>query len=245
MTGEHSTAPRGYPPLMNRTNGQGEAALVAEGVEFDADDATLLREINETGSVARASSNLGRSRARQLSRIETLESAFGDLVERRRGGSGGGGSRLTENAGALLRRYDRLQTALTATATVPETVLNGTVTAVLGELADVETEIGTVRGLHPDVTAGDDVQVRIGADAVTLQDPADSPGPDATSARNRYQGTVTAVEHGETVLEVTVAVSDVPFRALVTDESADRLGLDAGCPVVLTWKATATRLALR
>ena len=223
-------------------DGTGTAALVRDGVEFDERDRALLREIDRTGSVAAASSNLGRSRPRDLDRIETLEGAFGELVERHRGGSGGGGSQLTDTGERLLARYERLQVALTATAQVPETVLQGRVTDLSGELAEVDTPVGAVRGLHDDVAIGDELQVRIGADAITLLDPGSDPEPDETSARNRLLGTVSAIDHGETVLTVHVAVGDTEFRALVTDNSAQRLDLTEDRAVVLTWKATATRL---
>jgi len=162
---------------MDETSEEGRAALVRAGVEVDERDVTLLEAIDETGSVARASTDLGRSRARALSRIDTLESAFGPLVERRRGGSDGGGSRITDNATRLVNRYERLRVALSATARVPETVLDGTVSSISGELADVTTAIGTIRGLHDDVTLDDTVQVRVGADAITVLDPAAGPGP--------------------------------------------------------------------
>lgn len=223
-------------------DGHGTAALVRDGVEFDERDQTLLRAIDRTGSVAAASSNLGRSRPRDLDRIETLEAAFGELVERQRGGSDGGGSQLTDTAERLLARYERLQVALTATAAVPETVLRGTVTGLSGELADVDTPVGTVRGLHDDVAVGEAVEVRIGADAITILDPGSDPEPDATSARNRLHGTVSRIDRGETVLTVHVAVDDTEFQALVTDNSARRLALAEHRDVVLTWKATATRL---
>ncbi|MXR51496.1 LysR family transcriptional regulator [Halovenus sp. WSH3] len=224
------------------TDGQGAAALVSNGVEFDSRDAALLREIDRTGSVARASSNLGRSRARALSRIDTLEDAFGELVERHRGGSGGGGSQLTQPAEALLGRYERLQAALTATAQVPETVLRGTVTERSGELAEVDTAVGAIRGLHDGVAVGDEVQARIGADSITLLDPSGDPEPDATSARNRLVGSITEVDRGETVLTARVSVGGVVFQALVTADSARRLALGERGKIVLTWKATATRL---
>lgn len=223
-------------------DGQGAAALVRDGVEFDRRDRVLFREIDRTGSVARASSNLGRSRPRDLSRIETLEDAFGELVERRRGGSGGGGSQLTDNAEELLARYERLQAALTATAQVPETVLRGMVTEISGELAEVETSVGQIRGLHDGVAVGDEVQARIGADSITLLEPGSDPEPDSTSARNRLDGSITDIDRGETVLTVHVSAGGVDFRALVTDSSASKLDLTAGRNVVLTWKATATRL---
>lgn len=228
--------------MTDPASGRGRAALVGDAVEFDESDAALLDEVARTGSVARAASALGRSRARALDRIESLEAAFGDLVERRRGGKDGGGSRLTDNATDLLARFRRLQTALAATATVPETVLDGTVTGVDGELATVNTGAGTVRGLHEGVAVGDDVQARIGADAVTVLAAGTDPDPGATSARNRLEATVSGVDAGETVVTVAVDVGPVTVRALVTSGSAARLDLAAGRSIILTWKATATRI---
>ena len=247
--------------------GLGSAALIEGDAEFDGRDAALLRAVHEAGSVAGAAAELGRSRARALSRIEALEASFGRLVERRRGGSGGGGSRLTEAGRGLLDRYDRLQTVLAATASVPETVLDGTVASVDGELADVDTAVGTVRGLcggtgkagdgrggdgasrdrdasdeHGRVGVGDAVQVRIGADAVTIYRGDVGVDPDATSARNRLRGEVVDVDAGETVSTVRVEVGETAFRALVTAESASRLDLEPGDDVAIRWKATATRV---
>lgn len=237
-----------YPKVMtsphtpNRTTGEGRAALLEGGVEFETKDAALLREIDKAGSIAKATSDLGRSRARALSRIETLEDAFGGLVERVRGGKDGGGSRLTENGTRLLNRYDRLQATLTATAEVPETVLEGVLTAITGELAEVKTTVGPVVGLHHELSENEETQVRIGADSVTVLDPAVEPESGATSARNRVPGVVSAVEQGETVDTVAVDVQGVTFRALVTKESTKRLELQNGRNVVITWKATATRV---
>ncbi|GAB6880274.1 hypothetical protein JCM17823_25480 [Halorubrum gandharaense] len=236
--------------------GRARATLVGseEEVEFDGRDAALLRAVERTGSVASAANDQGRSRARALRRIETLEDGFGPLVERTRGGSGGGGSRLTAAATALLTRHDRLAAAVDAAARVPETVLDGTVTAVDGELATVDTAVGTVRSIHGGVAVGGRVQVRVGADTATLHAPADAPQPGATSARNRVRGTVDAIDAGETVLTIEIRVltdelasddgasADVTFRALVTADSAGRLDLAPDEPVVVTWKATATRL---
>lgn len=232
-----------YISVTDKASGQARAALVREGVEFDERDVTLLREIDETGSIAKASTNLGRSRARDLSRIEELESAFGDLVERHRGGSGGGGSRLTPAATRLLNQYERLQVALSATARVPETVLEGSVVSVSGELADVKTKVGTVRGLHHGVTPDDVIQVRISADSITVLDPAADPPVDSTSARNRLSGTVVEIDRGETVFTIYFDINGTTFCALVTEDSVGRLELTEGRDVVLTWKATATRLA--
>jgi molybdate transport system regulatory protein len=253
-------------PGPDAAAGRGRAALIEDGVEFDGRDAALLRAVDAAGSVSGAASDLGRSRARALSRIEALEDAYGTLVERRRGGEGGGGSRLAPAGRSLLDRYDRLQAVLAATAAVPETVLDGTVTAVDGELAVVDTPVGELSGLHGGgggaddsgddrgtVAVGDAVQVRIGADAVTVNDADDAVDPDATSARNRLAGRVSAIDSGATVSTVRIAVGaveasgdaddpDIEVAALITAESIERLALAPGDPVSIRWKATATRL---
>ena len=222
--------------------GTGRAALIEADVEFDGSDAALLTAIDRTGSVAGAARRLGRSRARALRRIEMLEDAFGPLVERRRGGTDGGGSALTGDAAALLDRYHRLAATLDATATVPETVLSGTVEDISGEMATVDTQIGTVQGIHDGSEPGDSVQVRIGADAITLHDTDQPHAPSATSASHRYNGRVVDVNQGETVDMVVIDVQGVRFRTVVTRDSANRLGLDAGPTIAVTWKATATRV---
>lgn len=227
---------------MTETRGQGRAALVASDVEFDERDHSLLRAIDETGSVARAATNLGRSRARALNRIEMLESAFGTLVERQRGGAGGGGSQLTDQGRALLDRFDRLAVAIEATATVPETVVRGSVVDVDGELALVETPLGELRGMHDGLPSGATVQVRIGADAVTVHAAGEATPPDATSARNRLRGEVVDIEAGETVRTLLIDGGPATIPALVTQSSMDKLNLGRGDTVEITWKATATRI---
>ena len=247
---------------MSEPTGRGRATLVEGDVEFGADDAALLGAIRRTGSVARAAETLGRSRARALRRIERLEGAFGDLVERRRGGRGGGGSSLTQTGRALLGHYDRLSAAVAAAAGVPETVIEGVVQTIDGELAAVDTAVGMVWGRHDGLTVDDRVQIRIGADAVTVRSadavtvqsadavtvrsaddgPSDNGPSDETSARNGRHGRVTEIDRGETIHTVTVAVGGEQIRALVTDESAQRLGLRVDAAVWLSWKATATRL---
>lgn len=228
--------------MNHEPTGRGRAAIVEGNIEFGGRDAELLRVIHRTGSVAAAATELGRSRARALNRIETLEETFGQLVERRRGGSGGGGSRLTDAGRRLLDQYDRLSAAVSATASVPETVLSGTVFEIDGEMASVETDVGRLRGLYEGIAVGEDAHLRIGADAVTVHESGATPEPDATSARNRLEGVVSGIDRGETVLTVDVDVDGVTVRALLTEESARRLELEPGCTVTLTWKATATRL---
>ena len=59
-----------------------------------------------------------------------------------------------------------------------------------------------------------------------------------TSARNQLNGTVTSVQLGALMAEVTVEVAGVPVVAAITKESAERLGLAEGKPVSAIIKAT-------
>jgi molybdate transport system regulatory protein len=213
--------------------GHGDVTLAARDVE-------LLRAIDEHGSINAAATALGRSYSRAQQRIVELEGAFGDLVERKRGGSGGGGSQLTDEARTLLSRYDRLRAEFSGVAETAETVLEGRVVDREGELATVETPAGAVRAIVP--RNGDEVRLTLRADAVTLQSPSRSPDPNRTSARNRLRGTVLTIDAGESVALVTVDVGgEIELSALVTTASVDRLKLHRGTPVVVSFKATATR----
>jgi molybdate transport system regulatory protein len=225
-----------------------DAQLRADSVSFGPADAELLRTIGERGSVSSAAAALGRSRAHALDRVETLESAFGPLVERHRGGAGGGGSELTGHAQSILTRFERLRVTLAGTASATEWVLSGTVTDRTGELGVVETEAGPIRALltrHngdtlPDV--GATVQVSVRSDSVTLHSPSDAPAAGETSARNQFEGTVEGVEPGDAIAQVRVDVGAAsPAVALLTRESRDRLALEGGTTVVVSFKATATR----
>lgn len=224
------------------SGGQGRAVLTRGDVQFGERDARLLHEIAEHGSINRAAAILGRSQARSLRRIETLEAEFGRLVERTRGGTGGGGSRLTQRGRAVLDRYHRVASAIDATARIDETVLHGTVVHVSGELADVRTGIGPVRGVHEGLEVGMLVQARIPSDALTLHDSTETVDPDSTSARNQRRGVVCDIERGETVHTIRVKVDGATCNATITQESLQRLGVYSGDEVVMTWKATATRL---
>lgn len=217
-----------------------DAHLAADGVTFDAADAALLRAVDEHGSLNRAADALGRSYSRAHERLTALEAAFGPLVTRRRGGSGGGGSELTEAARDLLARFERLRAEFTGIAETRETVLDGTVVERAGELATVETAAGAVRALVPE--GAESVSLAVREDAVTLHAPDDAPAAAATSARNRFEGTVVGVDRGQQVARVAVDVSaEEPLSALVTVASVSKLGLGPGRPVVASFKATATR----
>lgn len=217
-----------------------EAHVRVGGETFDREDAALLRAVDDHRSLHAAADALGRSYSRAHARVTDLESAVGPLVDRRRGGADGGGSELTPNARDLLARFTRLQAALDGTASTEEVVLEGTVADREGELATVETAAGPIRALL--FEDADEVQVTFRADAVTLHTPEAVPPAVGTSARNRFRGTVTAVEESEAIARVTVAVcDDARLRALITRRSLDTLELCGGADVVATFKATATR----
>jgi molybdopterin-binding protein len=59
-----------------------------------------------------------------------------------------------------------------------------------------------------------------------------------TSARNQLAGTVTPVSIGAVMAEIEVNVGGVPVVAVITKESAERLGLVEGAKVSAIIKAT-------
>lgn len=214
--------------------------LTAAGTTFGPADAALLRAVEREGALSTAAEVLGRSYSRAHDRLGDLEAAFGDLLTRRRGGPDGGGSTLTDTGRRLLVRYDRLRAALDGVTDAPETALRGTVTDRTDGLATVATDAGPIRAVVP--ASASAVSVAVRADAVTLHDPEAAPGPDATSARNRLDGRVVALEAGAGVVDVRVDVGAAqPLAATVTADSATRLGLTVDRRVVATFKATATR----
>lgn len=225
--------------------------IESDGVVFDARDAVLLRAVDEHGSLNAAATALERSFAHAQRRIVELEAAFGDLVERRRGGAGGGGSELTDGAHELLARYDRLDAEFAGVADATLSVFPGTVSARTGELATVDAAPGSVLALAPrGLGPGDDVELSVRADAVTVELPGEAPDPDATSARNRFEGRVETVIRGESVGRIAVDIgTESPLWALLTTDSLDRLALGGGESdenggvkrVIVSFKATATR----
>ncbi len=58
------------------------------------------------------------------------------------------------------------------------------------------------------------------------------------STRNRLPGTITEVVKGEAAAKVSIRVGDNQLVALITRESADELGLEAGQEVTALVKAT-------
>jgi len=230
-----------------------DAHLRVGGATFGRRDAELLRAIEACGSLHAAAADLGRSYSRAHGRIEELESAVGTLVERQRGGADGGGSTLTDRARELLAEFDRLTATLAGTAATEAVTIDGTVTEPTGRLVTVDTGVGQLKAVLASSapsgdepasggTPGEQVSVTVPADAVTLHAPASAPAPDATSARNRFEGTVVDIERAVATARVQVDVgAATPLAVRVTTDSLDRLGLDVGEPIVATAKATAAR----
>ena len=70
----------------------------------------LLREIQKTGSIKRASENLGISYKKALEYIKAMEKRTGKkLVETKRGGKERGGSKLTPEAKKLLEKFEHIK----------------------------------------------------------------------------------------------------------------------------------------
>ncbi|QFU83990.1 TOBE domain-containing protein [Natronorubrum aibiense] len=214
--------------------------LAVDDITIERRDIEMLDAIDRYGSMHKAADQLGRSYARLQNRIVEIEAAVGPITERKRGGSGGGGTVLTQTARELRRQFDRHEAELDGVARVTESVFPGTVQDRTGELATVETAIGTILALVPD--DAHEVQITVRSDAVVLTDPDETPRADDTSLRNQFTGPVVDLESGDAITRVTIELgADSELSALVTDTSARRLGLELGDPITASFKATAAR----
>jgi molybdopterin-binding protein len=69
--------------------------------------------------------------------------------------------------------------------------------------------------------------------------PSGAPAPRVEiSGRNQLQGTVAEVRLGDVMAEVRVRIGDQEVVSIITRSSAERLGLNAGAPVLAIVKAT-------
>jgi molybdate transport system regulatory protein len=80
------------------------------GKAFGEGPYELLLRVEQTGSLSRASAELGMSYNKAWRLMRTLEKRLGfSLLERRAGGASGGGSAVTPQARLLMRRYSSLR----------------------------------------------------------------------------------------------------------------------------------------
>lgn len=216
-----------------------EPHLAIEGVTVTGRDVETLRAIDRFGSMNRAAAELGRSYGHLQRRVVELEEAMGPLTQRSKGGVDGGGTVLTARARELIRQFERLRVELAGVATIPESVVRGTVVERDGEIATVRTDAGELSARAP--AEGDAVEIAVRSDAVVLMAPG-SPAQEHTSLRNQLSGTVTGVERAGSVATVTVTVAEgTDLTSVITRESLTALDLDEGSRVIAAFKTTAAR----
>lgn len=214
--------------------------LVVDDVTIDQRDIEMLDAIDQYGSLHKAADELGRSYAWLQRRIVEIEDAVGEITERRRGGSGGGGTELTQTARELRQQFDRHKNELDGVAQATESIFTGTVQERTGELATVETAVGPIVALVPENAT--DVQIVVRSDAVVLSDAEESLRADETSLRNQLTGIVKEVASGNAITRVTIQIDGtVDLQALITKASSDRLEIETGQPISVSFKATAAR----
>ncbi len=63
------------------------------------------------------------------------------------------------------------------------------------------------------------------------------------SARNQFKGTIKSVKLGAVMAEVVVTVGDNDMVSVITRDSAERMGLQAGKTITIVVKATEVMLS--
>uniref|UniRef100_A0A7V2F7H2 Molybdenum ABC transporter ATP-binding protein n=1 Tax=Rhodothermus marinus TaxID=29549 RepID=A0A7V2F7H2_RHOMR len=141
--------------------------------------------------------------------------------------------------GPIEEVFSRPATTQVANIVGMETVVPGEVLHVAGGLAQVAVGSAKLMALAPEAV-NSRVYVCIRAEEVTLL----AAPPEATSARNRLQGHVVAIESEGALVRVALDVG-FPLVALVTPHAREELRLEVGCTVWAVVKATAVHLVPR
>lgn len=151
------------------------------------------------------------------------------------------GHRLGVLIDGRLLQVDRPETLLMAPASEEvarfvglESILPGRVVGDRGGLLGVEVA-GQTAEVVGEALPGERVLLCLRPHDFTLSRPGEAP---ATSARNHLMGRVASLASAGVHCRVTVDCG-VPVVTLITRQSAEALGLQAGTPVVVTFKATA------
>ncbi|HEV2231352.1 MAG TPA: TOBE domain-containing protein [Thermoplasmata archaeon] len=204
-------------------------------------DLALLDRIARVGSVARAARALGISRDRAVYRLLRLARASGGpMVEGRRGGAGQGSTALTP-AGLELLTGGRVGPIALGRGSPPgpgsPIVWTGRYRA--GPEPTVELSGGLRVSVAFEAAEGEPVAIALDPSAVLL---VRFGGTVATSARNRWSGTVVRIgPAGPKAAYVDLRIGRRRLRAEVTEGSVRALGLRKGGRCEALVKATAIR----
>lgn len=198
---------------------------------------TLLKFIDECGSILNASKKADIPYRTALKYIEDLENEVNrSIVSTQRGGKGGGGeSKLTSEGKAILKEYRKVESILKMHADVNE---------IEGNIAEIDYEnkiaviyIGGKKVILPlrgDFKVSDRVLVLISPeDIFAMLEPQES------SVRNILPGKIVKMELKDHLIRLSIDVGGVTLFADITEYAREQLNLTLGKDIYIGFKAAA------
>lgn len=198
---------------------------------------TLLKFIDECGSITNASKRAEIPYRSALKYIEDLENDLNrSIVSTQRGGKGGGGeSKLTSDGKVILKEYRKVESILKMHADVNE---------IEGDIQDIDYENKIARiqvngkkiilPLRGDFKVGDRVLVLISPeDIFVMLEPQES------SVRNILPGKIIKMELKDHLVRLHIDTGEYTLFADVTEYAREQLNLTLGKDIYIGFKAAA------
>lgn len=198
---------------------------------------TLLKFIDECGSITNASKKADIPYRSALKYIEDLERELNkSIVSTQRGGKGGGGeSKLTSEGKAILKEYRKVESILKMHADVNE--IEGYIKEI-----DYENKIAIIYLGEKKVILPLRGNFKVGDRALVLISPEDifvMLKPQESSVRNIFPGKIIGMELKNHLVRLNVAVEDITLFVDITEYSREQLDLHLGKDIYIGFKAAA------
>jgi len=198
---------------------------------------TLLKFIDECGSITNASKKADIPYRSALKYIEDLERELNkSIVSTQRGGKGGGGeSKLTSEGKAILKEYRKVESILKMHADVNE--IEGYIKEI-----DYENKIAIIYLGEKKVILPLRGNFKVGDRALVLISPEDifvMLKPQESSVRNIFPGKIIGMELKNHLVRLNVAVEDITLFVDITEYAREQLDLHLGKDIYIGVKAAA------
>ncbi|NYB27106.1 MAG: TOBE domain-containing protein [Methanobacteriaceae archaeon] len=198
---------------------------------------TLLKFIDECGSITNASKKADIPYRSALKYIEDLERELNkSIVSTQRGGKGGGGeSKLTSEGKAILKEYRKVESILKMHADVNE--IEGYIKEI-----DYENKIAIIYLGEKKVILPLRGNFKVGDRALVLISPEDifvMLKPQESSVRNIFPGKIIGMELKNHLVRLNVAVEDITLFVDITEYAREQLDLHLGKDIYIGFKAAA------
>ncbi len=198
---------------------------------------TLLKFIDECGSITNASKKADIPYRSALKYIEDLERELNkSIVSTQRGGKGGGGeSKLTSQGKAILKEYRKVESILKMHADVNE--IEGYIKEI-----DYENKIAIIYLGEKKVILPLRGNFKVGDRALVLISPEDifvMLKPQESSVRNIFPGKIIGMELKNHLVRLNVAVEDITLFVDITEYAREQLDLHLGKDIYIGFKAAA------